>query len=42
MNLSIFSKEKFKHFGRKALIMYLCWCIVKGLVFLFVGASLMR
>lgn len=34
---AIFSRPFFKKYGKKALIIYLCWCIIKGLVFIFVG-----
>jgi hypothetical protein len=31
----------FKKYGKKVLIIYLCWCIVKGLFFLFIGYKLL-
>lgn len=29
-------------YGKKALIIYLCWCLLRGLVFLLIGAKLLR
>lgn len=34
---SLFAGNFFRKYGRKALIIYLCWCILKGLFFLFIG-----
>jgi hypothetical protein len=34
------SKPLFKKYGRKALILYLCWCAVKGVAFLLLGFKL--
>ena len=34
---AIFSKPFFQKYRRKTLIIYLCWCIVKGIVFLLLG-----
>jgi len=34
---TLFNNIIFKKWGRKALIAYLCWCIVKGIVFIIVG-----
>jgi hypothetical protein len=34
------SKPLFKKYGRKALIIYLCWCAVKGVAFLLLGFKL--
>ncbi|HPG10047.1 MAG TPA: hypothetical protein PLU37_00855 [Chitinophagaceae bacterium] len=33
----ILSHRLFRRFGKKALIVYLCWCLVKGLFFLYAG-----
>lgn len=33
-------KKFFQKHGRKALIIYLCWCAVKGILFLLVGYKL--
>lgn len=33
-------KKYFRKYGRKALIIYLCWCVLKGLIFLFIGSKL--
>jgi hypothetical protein len=30
-------KLNLKKFGKKALIVYICWCIIKGLLFLLGG-----
>ncbi|HEY6503848.1 MAG TPA: hypothetical protein VIZ28_07740 [Chitinophagaceae bacterium] len=34
---TLLANRFFRKYGRKALIIYLCWCLVKGLFFLFVG-----
>jgi hypothetical protein len=34
---AILSKPFFKKYGKKALILYLCWCVLKGLAFLWAG-----
>jgi hypothetical protein len=39
MRLSI-PKRRFGKFGKKALLIYLCWCLLKGLAFLFLGFRL--
>jgi hypothetical protein len=36
---AILSKPFFKKYGRKVLIIYLCWSVVKGIVLLFLGAK---
>jgi hypothetical protein len=38
---AILSKPFFKKYGRTALIIYLCWCLLKGVLFLLVGAKLL-
>ena len=38
---AILSKPFFKKYGRKALIIYLCWSVVKGVLFLLLGAKLL-
>jgi|GraSoiStandDraft_4_1057263.scaffolds.fasta_scaffold00447_15 hypothetical protein len=37
---TILAKPFFKKYGKKALIIYLCWSIVKGVLFLWLGARL--
>jgi len=37
---AILSKPFFKKYGRKALIVYLCWSVIKGLAILFFGFKL--
>ncbi len=37
---TVLAKPFFRRFGKKALIIYLCWCAVKGLLFLFLGTKL--
>ena len=37
---AIFANPFFKKYGRKALVVYLCWCLLKGLLFLFIGLKL--
>ena len=34
-------KPFFKKHGKKALIIYLCWCVVKGILFLILGSKLL-
>lgn len=34
-------KPFFKKHGKKALIIYLCWCVVKGILFLVLGSKLL-
>jgi len=34
---AILSKFFFRKYGKKALAIYLAWCIIKGLFFLFAG-----
>jgi len=36
------NKPLIKKYGKKALILYLGWCLVKGLVFLFLGFKLLN
>jgi len=36
----LLNKPFFRKYGRKALIIYLCWCAVKGIVFLLIGVKL--
>jgi|GEM_PF-2297027 len=33
-------KKYMQKYGRKALIVYLVWCIIKGIAFLFLGFKL--
>jgi hypothetical protein len=35
-----FIKRYFQKYGRKGVIIYLCWCAIKGLLFLFLGLEL--
>lgn len=35
-------KKKLKAYGKKAFVLYLCWCTVKGLVFLALGKYLLE
>jgi hypothetical protein len=37
---ALLSKPFFKKYGKTALIVYLGWCLVKGLAFLFLGFKL--
>jgi hypothetical protein len=37
---TILAKPFLKKYGKKALIIYLCWSIVKGVLFLLLGARL--
>ncbi len=37
---TMLSKPVFRRFGKKALVIYLCWCLVKGLFFIFLGSKL--
>lgn len=30
-------KDKLKKYGKKGLVIYLCWCTLKGLAFLALG-----
>jgi len=34
---TIFNNTIFKRWGRKAFIAYVCWCIIKGVVFIALG-----
>jgi len=34
-------KSLLKKHGKKALILYMCWCVIKGLVFLYAGLQLL-
>jgi len=34
-------KPFFKRHGKKALIIYLCWCLVKGILFLLLGFKIL-
>ncbi len=34
---AILAKPFFRKYGKKALLLYLAWCVVKGLLFLFLG-----
>ena len=38
---TLLSKPFFQKYGKKALVIYLCWCVVKGLAFLFLGFKLL-
>ena len=35
-----FIKPFIKKHGKKALIIYVCWCVVKGIIFLLLGSRL--
>lgn len=35
-------KKLLKKHGKKALLIYLCWCTIKGLAFLALGGYLMK
>lgn len=37
---AILSRPLFKKYGKKAIAVYLCWCMLKGLIFLFIGSKL--
>ncbi|HEX5653680.1 MAG TPA: hypothetical protein VFX58_11440 [Chitinophagaceae bacterium] len=37
---AIFASRFYKKYGKKALIIYLCWCLVKGILFLLIGFKL--
>ena len=37
---AILSRPFFKKYGKKALVIYLCWCVVKGVLFLVAGSLL--
>ncbi len=37
---ALFAKPFLQKYGKKALAIYLCWCVVKGLLFLFLGSKL--
>ncbi|MFC0774249.1 hypothetical protein [Terrimonas alba] len=32
----------FKKYGKKALFIYLCWCLIKGFLFLYAGYKLLE
>jgi hypothetical protein len=34
---AILQKPFFRKYGKKALVIYFCWCLVKGLAFLILG-----
>lgn len=34
---AIISKSFLKNYGKKGMIIYLCWCAFKGLIFLLAG-----
>lgn len=36
-NMKAYLTSKFRKYGKRALIIYLCWCVLKGLFFLFIG-----
>lgn len=36
----LFIKRLFQKYGKRALIIYLCWSVVKGLLLLFFGYKL--
>lgn len=38
---AFFAKPFFKKYGKKAMIIYLCWCIAKGIFFLLAGIKLL-
>lgn len=35
-----FLKRLMSKYGKKALIIYLCWTVIKGLLFIFLGAKI--
>jgi len=35
-----FLTGRFRKYGKKALVVYLCWCAAKGILFLFIGSKL--
>lgn len=37
---AILEKPFFKKYGKKSLLIYVCWCVAKGLFFLFAGYKL--
>lgn len=37
---AIMAKPFFRKYGKKALIVYFCWCIVKGVAFLIISAKI--
>ena len=37
---AILSKPLFKKYGKKALIIYICWCVVKTIILLLFGRML--
>ena len=39
---ALLAKPFFKKYGKKALIIYICWCLVKGLVFIFLGVKFLH
>jgi hypothetical protein len=34
---AIFAKPFFRKYGKKALVVYLCWCILRGVIFVLIG-----
>lgn len=36
----LFLKRYFQKYGKKALIIYLCWSVIKGIAFLLLGVKL--
>jgi hypothetical protein len=36
----LFLKRYFQKYGKKALIIYLCWSVIKGIAFLILGVKL--
>ena len=39
---ALLAKPFFRKYGKKALLIYLGWCVVKGMVFLFLGLKIFR
>ncbi|HYF31656.1 MAG TPA: hypothetical protein VD993_11095 [Chitinophagaceae bacterium] len=39
---ALLHKPFLKKYGKKALIIYVCWCCLKGILFLLAGWSLLK
>lgn len=37
----LFASPFFQKYGKKALIIYLCWCVLKGIFFLYAGYKML-
>ena len=33
----LLNKPFFRKYGKKALMIYLCWCLIKGIAFILLG-----